>query len=73
MVKVRARMPNAGALAQGLEGIKDFCYPPVGRVDVVLGDVFPDLLQVTVGIDAKNITAHGLDFRRASDLRLSLA
>ncbi len=64
-------MADARCQSDALKRIKQFTYPAVGSVDIVLGDVFLDVVQIKVGIFAENIPIHPLDFMRCSDLRLS--
>ena len=71
--EIFALMAHAWGLPESFESVEEFAYPAVGGVDVVPGDVFPDIIQVKVSIGAKDVVAHAPDFRRASDLRRSLA
>ena len=41
-------MADAGCPRDGLKRIKQSTYPAVGSVDIVLGDVFPDVVQIKV-------------------------
>lgn len=70
--QIRARVAHPRALPQGFKRIKQSGYLAIRRVNVVLRDIFPDLIQVRLRAAAKNIAAHAPGFRRASDLRLSL-
>jgi len=56
----------------GVSPMASNAYPPVGGVNIILGDVIPDAIQVAVGILAQDmLLRHALAFRRCSDLRLS--
>jgi hypothetical protein len=61
------------ACRQWLKGIEKPGYPMVSSVNIILGDIFPDVIHVAVGIIAQDILHHTLAFRRCSDLRFSRA
>src|SRR6266536_78396 len=71
--QVLAVMAYAGRVADGVKRIEQLAYPLVGGVNIILGDIVPNVIQVAVGILAQNILRHALAFRRCSDLRLSRA
>src|ERR1017187_515838 len=71
--QVLALMAYARRVANGVKRIEQPAYPLVGGVNVILGDIVPDVIQIPVGIFAQNILRHTLAFRRSSDLRLSRA
>src|SRR5208283_615311 len=64
---------HARRARKGLERTKQLSEPAVGGVDVIGGEVFPDFVEVEVGINAENITRHGVRFRRFCDFCRSLA
>ena len=66
-------MAYARRVANGVKRVEQFGYPPVGGVDIILGDIVPDAIQVAVGIPTEDITRQVLAFRCSSDLRLSRA
>jgi len=43
---------------------KSLAYPLVGGVNIILGDIVPDAIQVPVGIIAQDILRHAPAFRR---------
>lgn len=71
--QVLALMAYAGRVADGFKGIEEPGYPLIRGVNIVLGDIVPDAIQVPVGIIAQDILCHILAFRRCSDLRFSRA
>src|SRR5579863_6850423 len=53
-----------------LDRFVDFFTNPVGSVEVVCGDVFPDLVEIRVGLRVSNESAHE-SARRFSPLALA--
>jgi len=51
-------MACAGRIANGVERIEQPVYPMVGGINIILGDIVPDVIQVAVGILAQNILRH---------------
>ena len=64
-------MAYTGRAANGVKRIEQPAYPLVSGVNIILGDMVPDAIQVAVGIIAQDILRHILAFRRCSDLRFS--
>jgi hypothetical protein len=52
--EVLAFMSHPWQLPEGCERAKQFVYPPVGRINVVGGDVFPDFIEIQIDIDAED-------------------
>ena len=50
-----------------------FFDPMVGSVDIVRSDVLPDVVQIEVRIDAKDVPTHARGFQRSPDLRCKRA
>jgi len=44
--KVFPCVAHAGSLREGLESVEELAYPAVGGLNVVPGDVFPDVVEV---------------------------
>ena len=66
--EVLASVTHSRSSPQRLEGIEESPYPAVGGVDVVRGDVFPDVVKVQLRFGAENVAAQARFFRRSSDL-----
>ena len=62
------RWPRAGVWARAFKCIEQLSDPAIGGVEVIGGDIFPNLVEIEVRIDAKNEAAHARDLRRCSDL-----
>jgi hypothetical protein len=51
-------MAYAGRVADGFKGIEEPGYPLIRGVNIVLGDIVPDAIQVPVGIIAQDTVSH---------------
>jgi hypothetical protein len=51
-------MAHTGRVANGVERLEQPAYPLVGGVNIILGDIVPNAIQVAVGILAQNILRH---------------
>ena len=71
--QILALMAYARRVADGVKRIEQSADPLVGGVNIILGDIVPDAIQIPIGIIAQDILRHTLAFRRCSDLRLSRA
>src|SRR5271169_6254557 len=60
--EVFALVTHAWGFPESFKSIEELAYPAVGGVDVIPGDVFPDIIKVKVGIGAKDVVAHAPDF-----------
>jgi len=58
---------NAGIPGNRLESVEEFSDPTIRGFDVVLGNVFPNLVEVQLGRSAENVLAHALSFLRSRD------
>lgn len=54
--QIFAGVSYAGRTAERFKRVEQLAYPPVGGVNVIRGDVAPDLIKIAVGIDAEDIT-----------------
>jgi hypothetical protein len=71
--QVFAPVSHAGSLSEGFKRIEKFFDPVVGSVDIVRSDVFPNIVQIEVRINADDEAAHARGFRRSPDLRRNRA
>jgi hypothetical protein len=71
--QILALMAYARRVGDGIKRIEQPANPLVGGVNIILGDLVPDTIQIPIGIIAQDILRHTLAFRRCSDLRLSRA
>ena len=61
-------MAHPGSLGERFEGVEERTDPVIGCVEVVLGDVVPNVVQIQLGGNTQNVPAHAPIFLRARDL-----
>jgi hypothetical protein len=67
--EILAPVTRSRCLREGFKRVEQSTNPAVGGIAVIRGDVFPDLLEIKLRIDAEDVAAHPRSLRRWSDLR----
>jgi hypothetical protein len=67
--EVLACMAHSGIASQSLERVKELVNPAIRRVNIVLGDVLPNLIEIEIGAFAEDTLAHAMSLLRSADFR----
>lgn len=61
-------MPHPRSMSKRRESIEELIDPAIRRVDIVLSEEIPDLVEIERRGDTQNVLVHALIFLRACDL-----